>query len=172
MMRAIFLTACGCALGATLACADAKPKDPAALEAARVADSARLVGTAADVDVPKLMQRCAICHSVNGAGTTTIFPPLAKADWVTGDPDRLIALMLRGVRGPITVNGVVFTNQMMPYGDGNEMTDHQLAALLTTLRTSWGNSAAAISADDVTRVRAKTATRTTPYTAAELDSLR
>lgn len=154
------------------ACADSKPKDPAAAAAARSADSVRLVGTAAAVDLPKLEQRCALCHQANGAGTTNIFPALAGSDFVTGDADRLIAMMLRGIRGPVVVKGVTFTNQMMPYGDGNEMTDHELAAVLTAVRSQWGNQASAITAADVGRVRAKTSARTTPYTAIELDSLR
>ena len=142
------------------------------IAAERVADSVRLVGSAAAVDLPQLHRRCAICHQANGAGTTTIFPTLVHTEYVTGSADRLIAMIIRGVRGAITVNGVVFTNAMAPYGDGNELTDHQLAALLTSIRSSWGNAASAINAHDVARVRAATVTRTTPYSPAELDAFR
>ncbi len=154
------------------ACREQTPRSPAEVAAARVADSVRLAGTTADVDLPKLVQRCALCHQANGQGTTNIFPPLANAEYVNGPADRLVALMLRGVRGPMTVRGISYNNQMMPYGDGGEMTDTQLSAVLTYVRTNWGNRAGAISAVDVARIRSATASRVAPYSAAELDAMR
>jgi mono/diheme cytochrome c family protein len=57
---------------------------------------------------------------------------------------------------------------MMAYGLGMPISDAELATLLTYIRSSWGNSASAISTEDVARVKVATADRTTAWTAPEL----
>ena len=50
---------------------------------------------------------CITCHQGNGNGLPDSgFPPLAGAKWVTGDPDRLIKVTLKGLMGPMEVRGV------------------------------------------------------------------
>jgi cytochrome c553 len=51
------------------------------------------------------IQVCATCHQLNGQGVPGAFPPLAGADWVTGDEATLIRILLHGLQGPIEVNG-------------------------------------------------------------------
>ena len=52
---------------------------------------------------------CTTCHQPNGAGLESSgFPPLAKSKWVTGNPDRLIKIILHGIYGPMEVNGVKY----------------------------------------------------------------
>lgn len=116
----------------------------------------------------RLYQTCVACHQANGQGMPGAFPPLAGSEWVTGSPDRLIAILVHGMQGPITVAGTEYNGVMLPYGVSVEMSDPDLATLLTYVRSSWGNSASAISAEDVARVKAATAGRTTSWTAAEL----
>jgi mono/diheme cytochrome c family protein len=116
-------------------------------------------------------KRCVNCHPASGAGVPRIFPPLAGSEWVNGPPDRLIAMMLHGVQGPLLVKGATYSMPMMPYGSGLPMTDAQVAAVLTFIRSSWGNTGAAVQPADVARVRAANAARTTKWSAAELEAM-
>jgi len=46
--------------------------------------------------------------------------------------------------------------------------DEQIANVLTYVRQEWGNKAPAVSAETVAKIRAENASRTAPWTAAEL----
>ncbi len=116
----------------------------------------------------RLYATCVACHQANGQGMVGAFPPLAGSEWVTGSPDRLIAILVHGMQGPITVAGMEYNGVMLPYGVGVEMSNGDLATLLTYIRSSWGNSASAVAAEDVARVKTATSNRTTAWTAAEL----
>lgn len=119
-----------------------------------------------------IFARCTPCHQANGAGVPGAFPPLAGSSWVTGPMDRPIAILLHGLQGPLTVSGAAYNGVMLPYGTNVVMTDAELAAVLTYIRTSWGNRAAAVTVADIARVRAKTKGRTKPFSEAELLALR
>ena len=98
------------------------------------------------------------------------FPPLVGSEWLLGKPEVPIAIVLHGLQGEITVKGVKYNSAMAPWGGA--MTDAEIAAVLTHERSSWGNSAPAVTEDEVKTVRAKYASRTAPWTAAELTPLR
>jgi mono/diheme cytochrome c family protein len=93
---------------------------------------------------------CASCHQVNGAGLSPVFPSLKGSPWVTGDPVRLIKIVLKGLQGPILVNGKNFNSVMPPQ---TNIPDADLAKILTYVRSSWGNKASAISEKDIKKVR-------------------
>jgi len=95
-------------------------------------------------------QYCAQCHQADGNGIERAFPPLRGTDWVNGDKGRLIRLVLYGMSGPIEVNGERYNNAMTPHGF---LSDEQVAAVLTFVRSSFENTADAVTADEVTRVR-------------------
>ena len=120
----------------------------------------------------RVFARCATCHQANGAGVPEVFPPLAGSEWVVGRVEVPIAVVLHGVHGVITVKGQRYDNSMLPYGTTAPLSDEEIAAVLTHVRSSWGNTASAVSAADVARVRAATASRTTQFTADELRALR
>jgi mono/diheme cytochrome c family protein len=109
---------------------------------------------------------CVACHQPNGLGLPNVFPPIAKTEYVIGDPKRFAAMVLKGVAGPITVDGKLYTN-MMP-GQEALLTDEKIAAVLTYVRASFGNQAPAVSAEVVKAARAEFAERKTPWTEAEL----
>ena len=109
---------------------------------------------------------CTACHQTTGRGLPNQFPPLAGSDWVTGSEDRLIRIILHGVIGEIEVEGEMFTGAMPTWGP--TFKDDELAAVASYVRRSWGNKAPAISTATVTRVRLQYASRTKPWTAAEL----
>lgn len=110
---------------------------------------------------------CVACHQAGGQGLAGVFPPLAASPWVTGDRGRLARIVLQGLSGPVTVNDVTFNGAMPPWGE--TLDDDQIAAVLTYIRSAWGNEADAVPPADVAAVRAATADRTTPWTAEELD---
>ncbi len=93
---------------------------------------------------------CASCHQVNGKGDGTRFPPLAGSDWVTGDKKRLIQVVVHGLSGPITVNGVGY-NEAMP--SNAYLNDRQLASILSYIRQSWGNKASFVTTNEIPRNR-------------------
>lgn len=101
---------------------------------------------------------CVTCHMPNGQGVPNLYPPLAGADWVTGSEERLIAIVVHGLKGPITVNGKVYSAAAMPAfgqvpGSGYNWSDERIAAVLTYIRQEWGNQAGPITAQQVAAVR-------------------
>lgn len=129
---------------------------------------AALPAVAAAQDGAQLYQRCATCHQANGQGITGAFPPLAGSEWVTGRPDAAIRILLHGVQGEMTVKGAKYNSMMPAYGTGQEMSDAEVAAVLTYVRTSWGNKASPVTAAQVAAVRGATKGRKTSWTPAEL----
>ena len=116
---------------------------------------------------------CFTCHQANGEGLAGQFPPLAGSDWVLGDKDRLIKISMYGLMGEIEVNGVKYNNVMAPPGiPPGSLTDEQIANVLTYIRNDWGNSASAVSPEEVATVRASLKGRAPMqmFTAAELSS--
>jgi mono/diheme cytochrome c family protein len=105
--------------------------------------------------------RCAACHQAGGTGVPGVFPPLAGSEWVSGGERRLVAIVLHGVTGPITVQGVRYDGAMPAFK--NQLGDAELAAVLSHLRTRWGQGAGVVAAASVGEVRAQTASRQTPF---------
>ena len=116
---------------------------------------------------PIYANRCVVCHQADGNGMPGLFPPLANSEWVTGSADNVARAVLAGVTGPIEVAGETY-NSAMP-GLAAQMSDEEIAAVVTHVRTSFGNNASAMTAADVARVRAEG--RTSPWTAEELAAL-
>ena len=108
---------------------------------------------------------CIACHQPTGLGLPPVFPPLANAPIVAGNPELPVKFILQGLMGPITVNGMTY-NSMMPPVAG--VSDEDIADVLTYVRQSFGNQANAVTADQVKAIRAATAGRTTMWTTAEL----
>ncbi len=100
---------------------------------------------------------CSACHQVGGTGLAGVAKPLMGSQWVLGRPERLIRILLHGKEG---------TMLMPPIGAA--LSNDQLAAVLTYVRRSWGNSASAVDAATVQEVRGATGGRTRPWTEEEL----
>ena len=95
--------------------------------------------------------KCAACHQANGAGGGP-YPPLAANADVTGsDTSNLILTVLNGRSGPIQVNGKTFSGAMPAWKD--QLSNDELAAVLTYVRSAWSNKAAAITADQIGAAR-------------------
>lgn len=113
---------------------------------------------------------CASCHQASGEGVEGTYPPLAGSEWATGGEERVVRILLHGLSGPVEVAGETYSGAMPPWG--GTLNDAQIAAVTTYVRSSWGNKAPAIAPATVARVRAATAARKTPWTAAELAQVR
>ncbi len=100
---------------------------------------------------------CFACHQANGEGIPNAFPPLVKSDYLNADPDRAINAVLRGLSGEIVVNGKKFNNVMT----SQNLTDEEVADVLTYVYNSWGNNKTVISPEKVKSVREKPAGKTT-----------
>ncbi len=116
---------------------------------------------------------CATCHQPDGAGIAGIYPPINKNEWVTGDEERLIKLVLKGVWGPMTVGGKLYdpANGVPPMpGYEGMLNDEEIAAVLTYIRTafgSWGKPQP-VATETVARVREAVKDKTGFYMADEL----
>ncbi len=94
---------------------------------------------------------CMACHGPNAEGTA-IAPPLAKSDWVNGPVENLIRIQLRGLTGPLKVSGKDYVLPV-PMPPQAHQTDEQIAAVLTYVRNSFGNSAPAVKPEQVKALR-------------------
>ncbi|HTG00973.1 MAG TPA: cbb3-type cytochrome c oxidase subunit II, partial [Nitrospirota bacterium] len=94
---------------------------------------------------------CASCHQVDGQGLPGAFPAL-KGDHVVIDKDatRHIEIVLFGLQGE-TIGGVQYTSPMP--AQAQTLTDSEIAAVVNHERTSWGNNAVTVTAQDVAKVR-------------------
>jgi len=95
---------------------------------------------------------CLSCHQADGSGVPGMYPPLQKSDWVNRDKTRLIKILLNGLQGEIEVNGEIYS-QFMP--KQNNLTDHEIANLLTFVRQNFGNSSSEINEKEVSDTREK-----------------
>ena len=112
-------------------------------------------GSAANAAAPDgkaiFTAKCAACHQANGAGAGP-YPPLAGNADVTGsDTANLILTVLNGRSGPIQVNGKTFSGAMPAWKD--QLSNDDVAAVLTYVRSAWTNKAPVVTADQVAVAR-------------------
>jgi len=96
------------------------------------------------------LAQCLACHQVDGLGVQGMTPPLAKTKQVLGDKTALIKIVLNGMQG-VEVEGEEYHGVMAPHPD---LTDVEIADVLTYVRNSFGNKASAVTAAQVKTVRA------------------
>jgi mono/diheme cytochrome c family protein len=109
---------------------------------------------------------CAACHQPDGSGKEGGGPPLAGSSWVSGAESRLIRIVLHGLRGPIEVGGETYNREML--GFGSVVTDEQIAAILTYVRSEWGGIDTPVGEESVSQIRRATADRIGYWTVDEL----
>ncbi len=94
---------------------------------------------------------CAACHGADGKGQPPFMPPLAGNPAVLdANASSLINLVLNGAE-PLVVKGVPDAYRMPQFRV--QLTDAQIADVLSFVRGAWGNSAQAVSADQVKKLR-------------------
>lgn len=96
---------------------------------------------------------CGTCHGNDGLGKPGQAPMLAGSEWViTKGHNRLAHIPLAGISGPIQVGGKDWNMAMAAMGAA--LSDTDLANVLTYIRSSWGNKAGEVTADDIKAIRA------------------
>ncbi len=104
---------------------------------------------------------CNTCHQANGLGVPAVYPPLAGSEWAVGSEERVIRIVLHGLMGKISVKGTEYPgSQAMPAfgkvaGSGYNWSDDKIAAVLTYVRSEWGNTAGPVTAAQVAATHAK-----------------
>ncbi len=116
----------------------------------------------------RIYNNCISCHQASGEGVAGQYPPLNQSRWVTGDERILSRILLNGLNGPIEVRGLTYNAQMPAW---KQLSDRDIAAVLTYIRNAWDNSAPPVAEDTLASIRAETAGKSGAYTAVELNSL-
>jgi len=105
---------------------------------------------------------CEACHQPDGRGREKLAPSLIGSDFAqASDP---------GVPARILINGKEGQVGLMP-PLGASLTDDQVAAVLTFIRRSWGQTASPVAPATVGGVRSQTSSRARPWTNEELQKL-
>lgn len=107
-------------------------------------------GAAASDGAKVYQTNCSSCHQATGAGVAGTFPPLAGNPVVTGDATKVIHIVKYGLNGKIDVKGTSY-NGMMPAW-GQQLSNGDVAAVVTYIRSSWGNKASAVTESQVAGV--------------------
>ena len=143
------------AIFAASACQPQESQAPATSSDTVVHDAEVAQGAAGDVMArgeTAYLANCSACHQPDGTGLRGAFPPLAESDYLQRDRSEVLSAALFGLSGPITVNGVDYNGVMPSVG---HLEDQVLADILTYVFSSWGNSLAAVSVDEVAALRAE-----------------
>ncbi|MBV8881045.1 MAG: c-type cytochrome [Planctomycetaceae bacterium] len=112
---------------------------------------------------------CATCHQPDGEGLALSgFPPLAKSSWVAENDERLIKLTLKGVFGPLELDGKKYPGQVPMTPFGGLLNDEELSAVIAFVRNSFGNKGAVIPASKIKQVRESVKDKLDFYTPGEL----
>jgi mono/diheme cytochrome c family protein len=95
-------------------------------------------------------KNCLVCHMADGGGVQNMNPPLANTTYVLGAKDKLIKIVLNGFSERVEINDETYTNVMPAQ---KQLTDKQVADVLTYVRNSFGNKASAVTAAEVKAIR-------------------
>ena len=120
---------------------------------------------------------CQTCHGADGNGITSLAPPLNNSEWVVGDENKLNAIVLYGLTGPIKIGNKLYkspeiSGEMPGIASNSEFSDIDIAQLLNYIRNSWSNKGDKILSGDVKNIRDQFKGRQKPFTMEELHSLK
>ena len=153
--------------------ADAKPAvaptaAPAPAPAASTFDIASSIASGKGI----YMTTCVACHQPTGLGVPPVFPPFDGSEWVNGDIRRLVALVIKGYTGPITVKGAPFNSMLIAVDTQFPQLKENanLANVLNFIRNNWSNkNSVAVTPEFVQKVRDEFQGRTEPWNAADIE---
>ena len=93
-------------------------------------------------------------------------PPLEGSSWVAGPENRIIKIVLHGLRGRIEVRGKLYNQEMPSFGP--ILNDSEIASLLSYVRTRFGGASTPVSESAVSLIRDANRGRTDYWTVEEL----
>lgn len=94
---------------------------------------------------------CLACHQSDGSGVPMMYPPVIESEYISGNTDSLIVIILEGLSGPMVVKGEEY-NSIMP-AMKDVLDDQEVADLINYLRNSYGNSGEFVRPEDVAVMR-------------------
>ena len=113
------------------------------------------------------VSNCSGCHGANGSGIKGVFPPLNGSSIVQRDKETPIKILLHGLQGQVTVRGDHYNGTMPAFG--SVLSDEQISAILTYVRSMPGNKSSSVSTEEVSSVKKKTASQQRAWTPDELE---
>ena len=113
---------------------------------------------------------CGSCHGPDGTGLPNMAPPLYQSEYIAGDPKIMTLISLQGMKGPITVQGQTydFAAPMPGYKDNPQLSDQDLADVLSFIRNGFGTDPSTVSVELVKEMRKRVEDRAEPFTEEEL----
>lgn len=93
--------------------------------------------------------QCVTCHLPKGEGIPTVYPPLAKSDFLTNQPEKSILFILNGASESITVNGIDYAGEM----PNLNLSDEQVSDIINFIQNSWENKGEPIKPDQISAIR-------------------
>ena len=133
-----------------LAAASAAADEPVA---PKTAAAPAATATAADSRPPgeQLYRRhCLSCHQADGWGVPNMQPAIVGGTWVKGDAKALALFVMTGGFGSAERKDSAVSNVMPPF---RQLSDEDLAGILTYIRAKFGEGAPAVSPADVAAAR-------------------
>lgn len=118
-------------------------------------NSKPVAGTQLELGKQVYMQTCFVCHQPNGQGVPNQIPPLAGSDFLMGDKAEVIRTVIQGRSGEVTVSGKNYNGIMIPQGN---LSDEQIANVLTFVRSNWGNTGGVVTPEEVRNGRSQAPT--------------
>jgi mono/diheme cytochrome c family protein len=120
---------------------------------------------------------CQTCHGSDGNGVASLAPPLNNSEWVFGNKNKLNAIVLYGLTGPIQIGSKLYKSpeingEMPGIASNDQFSDHDIAQLLNYIRNSWTNKGDKVLPNDVTEIRNRFMGRQKPFTMEELNQLK
>jgi mono/diheme cytochrome c family protein len=100
------------------------------------------------------------------------FPALAGSEWVDGpeyNEKRVVAIVLKGLKGAVTVKGASFNNAMP--AQEQQLSPKKVAAVLTYVKQAWGNKGGEISEAQVAAAKKEFASRSDQWTIEEIKQI-
>jgi mono/diheme cytochrome c family protein len=99
------------------------------------------------------LQRCMVCHQADGGGVPKLNAPLDASTAVNGsDVPKLIKYIVKGFADRVEIDGELYSNAMPAAAD---LTDQQIADVLTFIRSNWSNKAGPVTSLQVKQTRSK-----------------
>jgi ubiquinol-cytochrome c reductase cytochrome b subunit len=113
---------------------------PGETSAAGAGAASSTASTTSGAGASVFSSNCSSCHGATGQGVPGTFPPLANNPVVTGDPNKVIGIVLGGLNAPISVNGQSYHGMMPPWK--GTLSNKDIADVITYIRGSLGNNKA------------------------------
>jgi mono/diheme cytochrome c family protein len=115
--------------------------------------SNKLVAASAARGKTVYLQRCMVCHQADGGGVPKLNAPLDGSSAVNGtDVAKLIKYIVKGFADRVEIDGELYSNAMPAAAD---LTDQQIADVLTFIRSNWSNKAGPVTTLQVKQTRSK-----------------